>query len=96
MALRKFGLAQLAIMTGDNFRRPGNVLPLRPRATLAPKVEPRQPFYVPAAIHELVEVCALIRSLNRGGFTLSVVDGRGLVIHRIGDDPGPPPAARAS
>jgi hypothetical protein len=46
--------------------------------------------YEGAAIHEGVPIVHLVRALNRGGFTISNVPVRGLVIHRIGQDPEKP------
>jgi hypothetical protein len=47
--------------------------------------------YYPAQIHDGVSIVQLISALNRGGFTISNVDARGLVIHRIGQHPERPP-----
>lgn len=46
--------------------------------------------YEPAVVHEGVPVTTLISALNRGGLTVSNVPGRGLVIHRMGDNPARP------
>ena len=46
--------------------------------------------YERAAIHEGVPITPLVATLNRAGLTLSNVDGRGLVIHVIGQNPQHP------
>ena len=46
--------------------------------------------YVPAAIHEGVRVTDFAAALHRAGLTFSNVPGRGLVIHKIGQDPTRP------
>lgn len=43
--------------------------------------------YTKAAVHEDVPVTLLMGALVRSGLTVSSIDGHGLVIHRIGQDP---------
>ena len=47
-------------------------------------------IYVPASIHEGVRVTDFAKALTSAGLTFSNVAGRGLVIHRIGQDPERP------
>ena len=46
--------------------------------------------YLAAMIHEGVRVTDFARALTRAGLTFSNVAGRGLVIHRVGQDPARP------